>query len=343
MVNALKQEILLQKDFFKNSSVSTIYFGGGTPSILNGSDIDLLLSSIYKNFKLEQDPEITLEANPDDLNLHKLEEIKKLGINRLSIGIQSFNDNHLKYLNRAHSSNEAYNCLENARLLGFHNISLDLIYGIPFQDHSIWEMDLKTAIGFKPEHISSYCLTIEEKTTFGNWLKKGKLLEAEEEYAAEQFELLLKSLSANDYKQYEISNFSLDGYESRHNSNYWNYLPYLGIGPGAHSFNGKFRQSNISNNSKYIKSIYQHILPATLEELSLRDQINEYILTSLRTSKGCDLEKLKKLFDIDLLKNSEKYISYLVKEDLARITNNYLILNNKGKLLADKIATDLFL
>lgn len=343
MVRAICAEMEMQQHYLAGETVKTVYFGGGTPSILDVHHLDLLLSKTYKTFRIDSQAEITLEANPDDLNLTKLMDFKKLNINRLSIGIQSFNEAHLKYLNRAHNAMEALQTYKEARKAGFDNISIDLIYGIPYHDHSVWEHDLKTATALNPEHISSYCLTIEEKTAFGSWLKKGKIRQVDEEFAATQFEMLVTTLENNRYIQYEISNFCLPRFESKHNSNYWKQEKYLGLGPGAHSFNGTERQFNISNNAKYIKAILSDNLPAEIDPLTKEDVINEYILTSLRTSEGCDLEKLKVENGHDLFLRCEMYINDLIKKNLCFILGNRLILTTKGKLLADKISADLFI
>jgi oxygen-independent coproporphyrinogen III oxidase len=343
MVRSLQKEILLQRYYLQNEIVNTIYFGGGTPSILNGNEIGILLLEIQNNFNVKNDAEITLEANPDDLDFNKIRNFKKAGINRLSIGIQSFYDEHLRFLNRVHSSEEAIKSVKIAQDEGFSNISIDLIYGIPYKDHSIWEHDLNQALELNPQHISSYCLTIEEKTAFGSWLKKGKLKPVEEEFAAVQFEILANQLTKNNFEHYEISNFALPGFRSRHNGNYWRYEKYLGIGPGAHSFDGISRQSNIANNVKYIKSLKEEIIPADIEILTQEDQINEYILTSLRTSDGCSLEKLITVFQYDILKEKKDYIRSLVLEEYITLSSENIVLTGSGKLLADKIAEDLFI
>jgi oxygen-independent coproporphyrinogen III oxidase len=340
MVEHIAKELALQTDYL-NESVSTIYFGGGTPSLLDEKELDLLLNTIYKNFQIETNPEITLEANPDDLTKEKLKTFHQAGINRLSIGIQSFHDQHLIFLNRTHSANEAIACFHHARDLGFQNISLDLIYAIPAQGHHIWQKDLDTITDLKPEHVSSYCLTIEAQTAFGNWLKRKKIKPINEDFAAEQFEILIQRLTENGYEQYEISNFCLPEFYSRHNSSYWQYKPYLGVGPGAHSFNGNSRQSNINHNPKYIKALQDGNIPFVTESLSYEEQVNEYILTSLRTKWGCDLSRLKEQFHYDLTVNA--YIKELIDKNLAKLKGNCLILTNSGKLLADQISSDLFL
>jgi oxygen-independent coproporphyrinogen-3 oxidase len=341
MIKMICKEIELRSSYLSNRSVETLYFGGGTPSLLSKNDLELIFNTIHKHFSLKEDIEITLEANPDDLNAETIETLQQSSFNRLSIGVQTFNEAHLKYLNRVHSKEAALRSVKTAQDMGFSNISIDLIYGIPSQDHSIWINDLKTALGLNPQHISSYCLTIETGTVFGNWLEKKKISAAEEEFSAVQFEKMLEMLTNNGYEHYEISNFSKPGLYSRHNCSYWFGKSYLGIGPGAHSYNGNEREFNISNNTNYINSIKKGLIPSTKEILSTKDKINEYIMTNLRTKWGCDLGKLKGMEDFSLDEQMRKITLY---EEKALLINNngILILSNKGKLLADKIIYDLF-
>lgn len=342
MVQAIKKELYLQKDYVGHDTIHTIYFGGGTPSMLTIEELQALLDAVYENFPVESKPEITLEANPDDLNQERLKNIQAAGINRLSIGIQSFYESHLQYLNRVHSAKEAIACIKTAQDIGFNNITIDLIYAIPAETHSIWETDLQTALSLRPQHISSYCLTIEEKTVFGNWLRKNKIKETEEDFAAEQFEILINTLTAHSYEQYEISNFCLPGFHSRHNSNYWKKEKYLGVGPSAHSYDGKSRQFNVAHNTRYLKALAENKLDFERELLHPHDQINEYILTGLRTKWGCDLERIKQEFEYDLYTQNSSYIDDIIFRQLAMIHQHHLILTSKGKLLADRIASDLF-
>ena len=342
MVEAIGCELDLQKDYLGGEKVNTLYFGGGTPSLLSERELNFLLEKLHQLFPVAPNAEITLEANPDDLKADKLKTVRKAGINRLSIGIQSFHEPHLRYLNRAHDSAEAQKCVTLAQDTGFDNISIDLIYAIPAEDHSIWQRDLAQAMALQPQHISSYCLTIEEKTAFGNWLRKGKIQEMSDDFAAEQFELLLKTLQRNGYEQYEISNFCLPGGESRHNSNYWCKETYLGVGPGAHSYNGSSRQYNVSNNGLYLKALAKDEIPAELDVLQAHDQVNEYIMTGLRTKWGIDLQKIRQEFRFDLYVEHQSYLNQLHIEGKVRMQDQQLILTNKGKLLADRIASDLF-
>ena len=341
MVNALGNELVLQKTYLGSGIIDSIYFGGGTPSLLNIAHVDYLLGKTAQFFTVANAVEITLEANPDDLDKKKLLGLKSSGINRLSIGIQSFNDDHLQYLHRAHDAKEAKQCFKQARQAGFDNISIDLIYAIPSEDHLIWKNDLKTAIAMEPEHISAYGLTIEEKTVFGNWLSKGKIKAAGEDYAAKQYEMLRENLAQAGYEQYEVSNFSKPGFCSRHNSGYWRQEKYLGIGPSAHSYDQKNRQYNISNNALYMKAIDDGQIPFQLDQLETRDFINEYILTSLRTKWGCRLSYLQDKYGYRLqedakstIENHVHYGNLLREEDRLRLTN-------RGMLLADTIISDL--
>jgi oxygen-independent coproporphyrinogen-3 oxidase len=333
LIDALIKELHLRKAYLQEP-VKTIYFGGGTPSILPESALKTLLSTVYSLFTVEKDAEITLEANPDDLSQEQLRFFRELGINRLSIGIQSFDDHVLQFLNRVHSSKSAVDSFEMARKEGFDNISIDLIYAIPQQGIALWKKNIDIACELGADHISSYSLTIEEKTVFGKWYERGKLDIVSDDQAAEQLEFLVDTLAREGYEQYEVSNFAKPGFISQHNSSYWKRKHYLGIGPSAHSYNGVSRQYNISNNALYIKGITAGKLHHTYEELTGEDQINDYLLTTLRTSWGADLQLLRDVYP---------YVDQLIRKDLALITQNHLILTAKGKLLADKISTDLFL
>ena len=341
-IKSLLTEIELQKDYLIGEKISSIYLGGGTPSLLSPKETNQILEFISQHHRLENNCEITLEANPDDLNFVKLQDLKSVGINRLSIGIQSFNEEHLKFMNRAHNAKEAHEVIQNSRKAGFNNISLDLIYAVPSQNHQTWEQDIKQVLEYKPEHISAYCLTIEEKTVFGKWKKQNKLKEADEDFASEQFEILLEATHKYDYEQYEISNFAKKGFESHHNSNYWKQVKYLGLGPSAHSYDGKTRQFNISNNKKYIESVNHEKVPFEKIILDTDEQINEYILTSLRTSWGTNLSYLKEKYDCELESEKESQLDFFTENGFIERVENHLILTKSGKLLADKIASDLF-
>lgn len=342
MIDAICMELDLQTGYLNNDQINTIYFGGGTPSLMNEEHVKRILKKIRLAYNLSSNPEITLEANPDDLVPNELLAFRAAGINRLSIGIQSFHGPHLAWMNRQHSEQQSEKAFYDARNAGFENISIDLIYALPAPNHDLWLKDLKKAVMMRPEHISSYCLTIEPKTAFGNWVKKGKMKDVEEEFAAQQFEILTDTLNRYGYEQYEISNFAQFGYESQHNSNYWKQEKYLGIGPSAHSFNGHYKQANIANNAKYLKGLNEGLIPFEKIILTREDQMNEYILTSLRTKWGCDNEVLMSRFGVNLLALREDYLYRLFNNGMIQIEDSTITLTNKGKLLADKIASDLF-
>lgn len=343
IIKAIVLEIEIQHNYLQASTISTVYLGGGTPSLLTEIELKMIFDSIRKNFSVEPGAEITLEANPDDLTFEKLCMLKDVGINRLSIGIQSFDDRILKYLNRAHNSLAAQQCVADARRAGFNNISIDLIYAIDGQDDLLWMENIKQGMDLEPNHISSYSLTIENKTVFGKWSAMGKLNPVSDDRAATQFELLMETLERNGFEHYEISNFCKPGFRSQHNSNYWRQEKYLGVGPSAHSYNGESRQFNINNNNAYLKSMKTGKIPFESEVLTREDKVNEYLLTCLRTSWGCDLNKIKSDFDYDILHDQSLYLKNLVDKNLGAFDGAVLKLTKQGKLLADKISSDLFL
>jgi oxygen-independent coproporphyrinogen III oxidase len=342
IIEAIGKEIALQKEYLAGDSIRTIYFGGGTPSLLSEHELNFILQSVYNSFSVADSPEITLEANPDDLTKTKLKQLRHSGINRLSIGVQSFDDSILRSLNRAHDSAMAKSAVHDAYEAGFTNISLDLIYAIPGLDNDLWEKNIYEMLMHTPQHISSYSLTIEEKTVFGRWAARGKIKSVEDDEAGAQLLILADILEKENYEQYEVSNFSLPGFHSRHNSSYWKDNGYLGVGPSAHSYNGVSRQYNVSNNYHYLRSLSENKIPATLEILTVEDRINEYLLTTLRTSWGVDLGKLRCEFGFDLIEKYGPYVQSLQENKLATISNDTLLLTKQGKLLADKIASDLF-
>jgi oxygen-independent coproporphyrinogen-3 oxidase len=343
MTEAIAREIIIRKSYLGAAPLQTIYFGGGTPSLLSGEELNLLLNVIKDNFDVSPDAEISLEANPDDLNVTNLRQLAQSGINRLSIGIQSFYEPHLQFLNRAHSAEEAEVCVQNAQNAGIENISIDLIYAIPHPDHHVLERDISKAIDLNISHVSAYCLTIEPQTAFGKWVKTQKLKPIDEEFAARQFEILTTSLAGGGYEQYEISNFARAEQYSRHNTSYWQQKPYLGVGPSAHSYDGKSREFNISNNARYIASIGLDVVPATVEVLSPVDQTNEYLLTGLRTKWGTDLAMLDALSAGEFTQQHQNDIESLEKQELINIKNNVITLRTRGKLFADRITGDLFI
>ena len=342
IVNALNKELILQKSYLGTEKIDTIYFGGGTPTVLAIGELEGLIDTIFKTYKVIRDPEITIEANPDDLIISKSKELKSAGFNRLSIGIQSFDDNTLKYLNRVHDSKDSINAIRNAEHAGFKNINLDLIFAFRENHMDILKEDIDKMVQIQPQHISTYSLTVEKNTVFGNWIRKGKIGIVSSDNSAHEFEYIMETLGINGYQQYEVSNFSKQGFISKHNSNYWKEVPYLGIGPSAHSFKGRTRQSNISNNSNYIKSIEKGIIPAVEEALSKTDRMNELLLTGLRTIWGVDLNLIKKRFGVDLERYNKSYIQDLIKLDLATFNDGIMQLTKKGILIADKICSDLF-
>jgi oxygen-independent coproporphyrinogen-3 oxidase len=342
IVRAITTEIALQKDYLGGEILETIYFGGGTPSILLPSELNEILEAVYRNFAVYDRPEISLEANPDDLTKEKLEDLHNAGINRLSVGIQSFDNQVLKSLNRAHDNLMARGCIEDARKAGFENISIDLIYALPKRTDEDWQKDIDRALEISPTHISSYSLTIEEKTVFGKWTKQGKMEPVDDDVSARQLSLLIDHLEGANYEQYEVSNFAKPGFQSRHNSNYWKNKKYLGVGPSAHSYNGESRQYNVSNNAAYLRALQQEKIPYTIEVLTRHDKINEYLLTTLRTSWGADLKTLRERFSFDPIEENNDYLQSLQRKGLIAIEGNILELTRKGLFLADKIASDLF-
>lgn len=342
MVASLLKEIAFQKDYLTDKNISTIYFGGGTPSILSAKEIESLINTTAKHFNIASDVEISLEANPDDLSEEKTIAFSNIGINRLSIGTQTFNEKLLTFLHRAHTSNEALKSIEFAKK-HFQNISIDLIYGIHNQSMEIFKNDLYQLLQFEPEHVSAYSLTIEGNNAFAKWKAKGILQEEDDDLAIAHFQYLLSTLEEKGYEQYEISNFCKPGKESKHNSSYWFGVPYLGIGPSAHSFNGVNRQYNIAHNMKYMAAIENGTLDFETDILTQADKVNEYIMTRLRTKRGCNIKELETKLDYTLNHEQKQTINtYCASNDLS-LNNHVLTLTATGKLIADKIASDLFI
>ncbi len=341
-LKALKKEIALQRDYLETKNISTIYLGGGTPSLLTQAELLDIFETLSKHFNIDANAEITLEANPDDLTEIKIRELKSTPVNRFSIGIQSFYDDDLKLMNRAHNSAEALNAVKFAQDNGFENLTIDLIYGMPTLTEHKWRNNLQIAFALDVKHISAYCLTVEPKTALAYAVKTGKIKNVDEQQSAEQFEIMLEGMRANDFIQYEISNFCKEGFYSRHNSNYWLKEKYLGLGPSAHSYNGNTRQWNVSNNGLYIQSLEKDELNFESEKLTTAQRYNEYVLTSLRTIWGTSLEQISthygEQFAKYCLQEAQKYIA---SNDLL-FEENQLFLTDKGKLIADKIASDLF-
>ena len=346
-MNAIKKELLLKKDSLQDEKIETIYFGGGTPSLLTIEELKSIFEVIYNNFSVISTPEITLEANPDDLSEQKIKELASSPINRLSIGIQSFFEEDLKFMNRAHTAEESKKSLSLA-MRYFDNITIDLIYGVPNMSNEKWLKNLQIAFEFGVPHISSYALTVEEKTALHSLIKKGKVPPVDENVALNHFYILVEETKKQGFIQYEISNFGKPNYYSKHNTSYWLGEKYFGIGPSAHSFNGLERSWNVSNNAKYIKAIDENILPQESEILSKENRFNEYIMTGLRTIWGVDFKRVEEQFGIDYLLHLEKNSQPFIEKELLRIQLNdtgdiILTTTNKGKFLADGIASDLFI
>lgn len=342
LTDAICREIELQKDFLGGNKLDSIYFGGGTPSVLEKKELEKIFSMLSKHFTWDKNAEITLEANPDDLSKEKLQELKEFGINRLSIGLQSFNDDELKWMNRLHTAEESEACVKLAQEIGLKNISIDLIYGSKFQDAESWKKTLEKALSLNIQHISSYNLTVEEKTELGHKVNKGKEIAVDDEKSSEQFMILMDTLNNNGFEHYEISNFAKKDFEAVHNTNYWKGAKYLGIGPSAHSFNGISRQWNVSNNALYIKAINEGTEFFETETLSKLNRYNEYVLTRLRTKWGCDLNYIKTEFGNNFAEHFAETSAAFMPKDLQKNQTNYS-LTKMGKLMADKIAMELFM
>ncbi len=341
VINAIIKELSIRKDYLKNEPVQTIYFGGGTPSLLTIQQIEKLLNTVYTNFPVEQNAEITFEANPDDLTKNYLFDLKEVGINRLSIGIQSFDDDKLKILNRRHNATQAHEAVREAQKAGFNNISIDLIYGLPFQSLDEWETDLDKAFSLSIQHLSAYGLTFEEKTLLSKQKEKKIIEPADEELMIKMYELLLEESSKKGFDAYEISNFSLPGFYSRHNSSYWNQTPYLGVGPSAHSYNGISRQWNVAAIQKYTEGILKNSSFYEQEILSLEDRYNEYVLLGLRTKNGINIDALEQNFGTELKDFCLENIKTFIDNEKAYRCGSFLRLNTKGKLISDTIIAQL--
>jgi len=341
MIDAMLTEIALQQGYLENLPVASVYFGGGTPSVLETSAINQLLQRIEQFHDILPDAEITLEANPDDLTTAKLQQLSETKINRLSIGIQSFFDKDLEFMNRAHNSEEAIACIRNAQEVGFQNLTVDLIYGTPTMTNEEWRKNLQTVFDLNIPHVSCYCLTVEPKTALEHFVKTGKSKDVNEEQVAEQFQILVEEMTKYGYLHYEISNFAKPDFFAVHNGNYWKGKKYLGIGPSAHSFNGQSRQWNVANNAQYIKSLQENKLHYEVETLTTRDRYNEYIMTGLRTIWGVDLIKIE-AFDIAVKTHFiDKSKQYLLQGLMIQEGNHYK-LTSKGRLLSDGIISELF-
>jgi oxygen-independent coproporphyrinogen-3 oxidase len=344
MLTAMKKEIFLRKNELQNKNLQSLYFGGGTPSILSADEIKSLIDEVLKYFSFNNDIEITLEANPDDLDKNFLKGLSDSPINRLSIGTQSFFEEDLKLMNRAHSASEAEDSIKRSQDFGFENLSIDLIYGSPTSNLEIWKENLNKTIALEVPHISSYALTVEPKTALENWIAKGKVMSPKEEEQNKEFYYLSDFLKDNGFEHYEVSNFAKPGFYSRHNSSYWKYKEYLGIGPSAHSYNGfDVRSWNVANNQQYIKKINSNLLAKEEEILSQEDQFNEMIMIGLRTIWGVDIENLKSKFNDHIFEHFQHEIKSKLNEEVLIVENNHLKIPEKHWFMADGIASDLFM
>ena len=339
---ALLKEIDIRRDYIGGEKVKTIYFGGGTPSLLNGDQLRRIMRALYSSFDIDASAEITFEANPDDIDELRLITWKQNGINRLSIGIQSFFNEDLVWMNRAHNDAQALGCIKLAQNEGFDNMSIDLIYGTPTLTDEHWMQNMQTAVSLNVPHLSCYALTVEPGTALDSMTSKKKVLPVNSDDQARQFMMMTEFLVSKGYEHYEISNFSLPGKRSRHNRSYWNGAKYSGLGPSAHSFNGASRQWNVANNMLYIKSLENNQVPFEHELLSENQRFNEYVMTSLRTKEGTDIELSRQKFGNrsaeNLIKNSSKFI----ERGWMKNENERLVLTKEGKLFADGIAAELF-
>ncbi len=340
MVNAICDEVVIRAKEQINETVETVYLGGGTPSILNDMELHKIISTVTENYDLSTDLELTMECNPDDCSLENLLSWKEIGINRLSIGIQSLEEDQLDWMNRAHNSNESIEAVKRAHEAGFRNITIDLIYGLPNLTNKRWEETIRLVAELPINHISAYCLTVEEKTTLASWVKSGKIRPATNDNQSEQFVILVETLKQLGFEQYEISNFARNNSYSRHNTAYWQNKNYLGIGPSAHGFDGEKRYWNIANNQAYMKSIEAGELPQEEECLTNHDKFNERIMVGLRTKWGVSLSELKTYLELDSewLNQVQEYQN----EKLLIVSGDHLMLTEEGKLRADAIAADLF-
>ncbi len=342
MIEALRSELELRKKEFEGVPVETIYFGGGTPSVLETEEIEAIVGTIREHYRVADLAEVTLEANPDDLSKTKIIQLSKSSINRLSIGIQSFDEEDLKLMNRAHRAREAIASIEAASEI-FNNISIDLIYGMPNMTNDRWKQNIEMALSFNIQHISSYALTVEPKTALAHLIKKGSVPALDDAVAQEHFHILIDTLEAAGYVHYETSNFGRPGFYSRNNTAYWQGKKYLGIGPSAHSYDGKRRGWNIDNNSKYLKAIQAGWLPMETETLTKIDRYNEYVMTGLRTVWGVSLSRIESEFGQQYLEYALQQAGPHLQNHLLYMDSDALLVAKKGKFLADGIASDLFM
>lgn len=348
MLESIQKELELQKNYLGGEALQSIYFGGGTPSLLEVKELEQLFEQIHRLHRVLPDAEITLEANPDDLSREKLQDLKNYTpVNRLSIGIQSFADVDLRWMNRAHTSAHAIECLDNALATGFQDLTIDLIYGAPTTPDEQWAENMQRAFDYGIPHLSCYCLTVEEGTALGTFVRRGQQAPVDENRAARQFEMLMQATAERGYDHYEISNFALPGRYAKHNTNYWRSASYLGVGPSAHSFNGVSRQWNLANNALYIKKISEYKVSSEeglwfeREVLTPEQQYNEYVMTSLRTMWGADLERIRAMGG-EFARYFEKAAKPFLESGMLEKTEYNFRLSSEGKLLADRVAMELF-
>ncbi len=342
MVDAICTEIRLKSNRLNDKQIGSIYFGGGTPSVLPAKAYEKIFNTLTSCFSIASDAEITMEANPDDLDAQKISALRQLPVNRFSIGIQSFFEEDLIWMNRAHTAIEAESCIKRSQDAGFENLSIDLIYGYPLLTDQKWLQNIAKAVELKTPHISAYSLTVEPRTALANAIQKGKQLALDDEQSVAQFLTLNQQLTTTGFEHYEISNYSLPGCYAIHNTNYWRGVPYLGIGPSAHGFDGTARYLNIANNAKYLAALTKNLLPETIEELSVTDQFNEYIMTALRTQWGIDLNKIEVDFGKSYAEQTQLQLAKFIAEEKIILDKNKITLTQKGKLFADGIASTLF-
>jgi len=341
MIHAICREADLRHQYI-NESVRTIYFGGGTPSLLTIYDLRFMIDCLKNLFEIDKDAEITIEANPDDITEEKLDAWKVIGINRLSIGVQSFFQEDLEWMNRVHTVEQAFGSIVLAQQIGFTNLTIDLIYGMPALTNERWKQNVEMALSLNVPHLSCYALTVEPKTALEKMIASGTTENVDPDKQSCQFELLMQWVEDAGYEHYEVSNFAKPGYRSKHNSSYWQGKPYIGLGPSAHSFNGYSRQWNIANNALYINSIEQNIIPSETELLTEVQQLNEYIMTSLRTIEGLSLADVSTKWNKDALEKVMLQSKKFIQRELMFEKDDRLILTRKGKLFTDGIAADLF-
>lgn len=341
-VNSLLQETEQKKSFFAEPlAIRTIYFGGGTPSLLTIQQLESILDKLSRTFYIAINVEITCEVNPDDLSPEFLKALRKIGINRLSMGIQSFDPVQLKIMNRRHNAKQAEDSVKMAVEAGFRNLSIDLIYALPHLNQELWQQTLEKAFSLPVQHISAYHLGIEEGTVFGNWLKKGKIQERNEDESWLQFKMLHDFASLKGFDHYEISNLSLPEYRSKHNTSYWNNVPYLGLGPSAHSFNGIQRFWNVADINKYINSVENNHVFTQSETLTIENRLHETIMTRLRTKEGIQLSNFEEQFGLEDRKKLESFFAQLIENQLATQQNDWISLTLKGWFISDRIILEI--